>query len=357
MLFNHRVLFAAQELEKSAMNTNTSTFYLLIALIVVLMIAIIILAGAIVNVSSSKTAITKLTKKTGTAILIGALILPEQLHAAELALVITQKQLLPLIAVVLFLSLIVLFLASTLKNILRELSNEAIPETPAISKFTASLTEAVPISEEETIMTDHVYDGIRELDNVLPPWWKYMFYLTIVFSVVYFIQYHMAGSGNIMEDEYNAELAAAAKLKAQLQEVNTEDAATINEDNAIQLTDAEDLSRGKMIYEVNCASCHHKNGGGGVGPNLTDEYWLHGGGINNIFSTIKYGVPEKGMIAWQSVLKADDIQRIASYIMSLSGTQPEGGKAPQGDVYKPEPLAPDSTNTTALNDTLNTAVE
>jgi cytochrome c oxidase cbb3-type subunit 3 len=198
-------------------------------------------------------------------------------------------------------------------------------------RLNKKLTDAVPIEEEGVVMTDHEYDGIRELDNNLPPWWKYGFYLTIVFSLVYLISYHVTRSSPLQLKEYQTELAEAEASKAsQLKSV----AASVDENTVTTLTDPAIIASGMEIFKGNCASCHGQSGEGGVGPNLTDEFWINGGGINNIFKVIKYGVPAKGMISWQQALKPEAIQKVASYIVTLAGTKPANAKAPQGEIWK-----------------------
>lgn len=199
-----------------------------------------------------------------------------------------------------------------------------------LSKVINRLTGSVPVAKEEDIMLDHDYDGIKELDNNLPPWWKWGFYATIVFSFVYLIGYHVTGTGKLQLEEYNDELAEAAKAKEERMKNSAEN---ITEDNVTMLTDAGELGKGKDIYEKNCAACHAPDGGGMVGPNLTDEYWLHGGGIRNIFKTVTYGVPAKGMISWQSQLSPKQIQEVSSFVWGLQGTKPAAPKEPQGDKW------------------------
>ena len=198
-------------------------------------------------------------------------------------------------------------------------------------RLNKKLTDAVPIEEEGVVMTDHEYDGIRELDNNLPPWWKYGFYLTIVFSLVYLISYHVTRSSPLQLKEYQTELAEAEASKAsQLKSV----AASVDENTVTPLPAPAIIASGMEIFKGNCASCHGQSGEGGVGPNLTDEFWINGGGINNIFKVIKYGVPAKGMISWQQALKPEAIQKVASYIVTLAGTKPANAKAPQGEIWK-----------------------
>ncbi|HPQ07979.1 MAG TPA: cbb3-type cytochrome c oxidase N-terminal domain-containing protein [Bacteroidia bacterium] len=206
------------------------------------------------------------------------------------------------------------------------------------------LTKAVPVEKEAAIQFEHEYDGIRELDNVLPPWWVWMFYTTIIFSVVYLIHYHISpikalekigfvGPGVGQEELYKMEMEQAEKEK---QAYLAQMANKVNEENVTALTDENEIKQGKEVYMTNCVTCHGKEAQGGAGPNLTDDYWLHGGGIKNIFKTIKYGVPEKGMIAWESQLSPKQIQQVASFILTLRGTNPPGAKEPQGELWKEE---------------------
>ncbi|MEL6671678.1 MAG: cbb3-type cytochrome c oxidase N-terminal domain-containing protein [Bacteroidota bacterium] len=208
------------------------------------------------------------------------------------------------------------------------------------------MTDAVPIAQEASIDMGHDYDGIRELDNNLPPWWKYGFYLTIVISVVYIYVYHIQSDWS-SAGEYEAEMAEAAEIKARyLERV----ANMVNENSATVLTAQADLAEGKSIYEVNCVPCHGTQGEGGIGPNFADAYWIHGGDVKDLFKTIKYGVPEKGMIAWQDQLKPKEIQQLASYILEFQGTNPAGAKGPEGELYVPpvDSLQVDTTQV-ALN--------
>jgi cytochrome c oxidase cbb3-type subunit 3 len=209
------------------------------------------------------------------------------------------------------------------------------------------LNDSVAIEKEEDIMLDHNYDGIRELDNNLPPWWKYGFYVTIVFAVVYLIHFHVINTGKLQLGEYEDQLTEA---KLQLAEYKKKAANLIDENNATLLTDGVSLASGKSIFLDNCAACHGRAGEGGVGPNLTDDYWLHEGGIRNIFKTIKYGWPEKGMKSWQQDLGAKQIHEVASYIRSLRGTNPANPKEKQGELYR-EITGSDSTKTAGLDST------
>ncbi|WP_245553803.1 cbb3-type cytochrome c oxidase N-terminal domain-containing protein [Cytophaga aurantiaca] len=200
---------------------------------------------------------------------------------------------------------------------------------PALKGFMQKLTDTVPIEKEEEILMDHVYDGIRELDNNLPPWWKYLFYATIVFGFGYIYYYHFTGTDRLQIGEYNQELLVA---ETEMVEYRKHAANSIDESN-VKMSDEAGIKEGYTLFQENCIACHGKTGGGGVGPNLTDEYWLHGGGLSDVFKTIKYGVPQKGMISWKSQLSPLNMQQLTSYIMSLKGTNPEKAKAPQGELY------------------------
>ncbi len=212
---------------------------------------------------------------------------------------------------------------------------EYVPEPSWWSRFDREvLTGAVPIEKENTIVLDHNYDGIRELDNHLPPWWKALFYGCIIWGIGYLIVYHVGGWLPLQTDEYQAEVAAAevqiAKYKASQP---TEAAVDVS---AMEYSDDADIiAAGKKIFDGQCASCHLADGGGMIGPNLVDEYWLHGGGIQDIYTTIEVGVPEKGMISWKGVLSPEQIKEVSFYIMSIRGTTPANPKAPQGEKYVP----------------------
>lgn len=199
--------------------------------------------------------------------------------------------------------------------------------------FTQVLTDAVPVEREEEIMLDHEYDGIRELDNNLPPWWVWMFYATIIYAFVYLIYYHVLPYGENQEEEYLSEMRAA-ELEKEAYMATAKN--LIDEISVEYLGDAADLAAGKAIYDGNCMACHAPDGGGGVGPNLTDEYWLHGGSIKDIFRVVKYGVPTKGMIAWESQLSPLQMAQVSSYIKDFGGTTPAAPKEPQGDLWRPD---------------------
>jgi len=200
--------------------------------------------------------------------------------------------------------------------------------------------DVVPVEREHEILKDHAFDGIRELDNSLPPWWVNLFILCVIWAGIFMFYYHFGGGGPNQYEYYEREMEQAKKKQA-IAIAGQSNA--VDESNVIALTDASSLGEGELIYKASCAACHGQAGEGGVGPNMTDPYWLHGGGIKNIFRVIKYGVPEKGMIAWSAQLKPGDMQKVASYILTMEGTNPPNAKGPQGDVWKEEAPAADST--------------
>lgn len=187
-----------------------------------------------------------------------------------------------------------------------------------------------PMEEEHEIILDHNYDGIKELDNTLPPWWVYMFYATIVFGVVYLARYHVFGGAD-QAMEYNKAVAEAEIAIAEYKKT-AKDLVDVN--TVVLLTDASDLSAGKGIFTTNCVACHMADGGGGIGPNLTDQHWILGGGIKNVFKTVSEGGRAgKGMIPWKTVLKPVEMAQVSSYILSLQGTTPANPKEAEGDIW------------------------
>ncbi len=231
---------------------------------------------------------------------------------------------------------------------INRIRQELMPEKARVQSFDFArwwskvdkklFTKAVPIEKEADIMLDHEYDGIRELDNSLPPWWKYGFVITIVISVVYMMHFHVLGSGKNPTEEYAAELQNA-KLKLEAYEAKNKDKV---DENNIQLSDAGGIASGKDIFQQMCWACHGKMGEGGAGPNLTDDYWLHKGSLTDIYKSIKTGYPDKGMQSWEKQYSPKQIAELASYIKSLKGTNPANAKAAQGDLYNEAGALPDS---------------
>lgn len=237
--------------------------------------------------------------------------------------------------------LVTLFALRTFLNLARPAA-EKKAEVSLWQNFMKKMTMATPLDREHEVMTDHEYDGIKELDNRLPPWWLWGFYFTIFFAVVYLLYFHVLGYGKSSAQEYEAEMIQA-KDKAALYLASLEN--NIDESNVEVTTEAAELAEAKGLYMQYCVACHGQAGEGGVGPNLTDAYWIHGGDVKAIFKTIKYGVPQKGMISWQNQLTPKQMQQMSSFILTLQGTNPENAKEPQGTLFTTEAAPADSTTT------------
>ena len=186
------------------------------------------------------------------------------------------------------------------------------------------------IEDEGQLLLDHDYDGIKELDNNLPPWWVYLFYGCIIFAVVYLVRFEIMGGDN-QEMELKKEMAEAqidiAEYKKTAPDLMDENTVTV-------LTAPADLAAGKAIFTANCIACHRADAGGQIGPNLTDDNWILGGGIKNVFHTLVNGGRDgKGMISWKATLKPKQMQEVASYVLSLKGSNPVNPKAPDGEIW------------------------
>ncbi len=263
----------------------------------------------------------------------------------------------PVVLLFLFLVLLILIaieaIIGALENImLQKLDDEAkarfLAEKENTYKFTwlketyIKLLGQKPLEEEGEIILDHNYDGIKELDNNLPPWWLYGFYISIIFGAIYLLKYHVF-NGDTQIDELQTELAEA-KVAIEKYKATAKDLVDYN--TVEVLVDAADLKAGQSIYETNCVACHKADGGGGIGPNLTDEYWILGGGIKNVFKTISEGGRSgKGMIAWKQNLKPYEIAQVASYVLQFQGTTPNEPKEAQGDLWTTDEMKAEDLET------------
>ena len=336
-------------------------------LAVLLMIMIIVLAFVIWGMGQVLTALGRqlINKnkaaasniKSGVLLAVGALLL--QVSFAQDAAPAAVAQQLPnygglsaaayymLLTVITMELVVILFLAFSIRRMYTELLPEKIkPKTEGSklavwwAKLDSKLfTKAVAVEKEADILLDHDYDGIKELDNSLPPWWKYGFYITIGIACIYLLNFHVLGIGLNPTEEYQAEMEKA-RIAIEKYEANNKD--RIDENN-VPMADAAGIEAGRRLFEANCIACHLKDGGGSVGPNLTDNYWIHKGSLNDIYNTIKIGYPDKGMQSWSSQFTAKEISFLAGYIKTLVGTKPAVGKEQQGEFYVDE-VIPDSAS-------------
>ncbi len=222
------------------------------------------------------------------------------------------------------------------------------------------------MADQNVPMLDHEYDGIRELDNDLPRWWLWLFVLTVIWGVLYLVYYHVLGVGYLSGDEYLREMnpnyarvegrhdrllgilpeyhspfydpvrdQLVSEPQARPTMAYVEQSRETDTSTYIALTDEGAIKAGLTIFQTKCATCHGKLGEGGIGPNLTDDYWLHGAGISNIYKTVKYGVPAKGMLSWRLEMPPQQMLQVASFVMTMHGSNPPNAKAPQGELVKP----------------------
>lgn len=259
---------------------------------------------------------------------------------------LTSDQFWILSSVIIIEILAILFMARSIRSLYKEFLPEKLKAEKSRYNWAALwnridkkfLTKAKPVEQEADILLDHNYDGIKELDNALPPWWKYGFIVSIVAAFIYMLNFHVIGSGKNPDQEYQSEMARAEQKMAEYHEKNKDN---IDENNIV-MSDATGIANGKTIFTQTCFPCHGKLGEGGVGPNLTDDYWLHGGKLGEIYNTIKNGYADKGMQSWKTQFTPKQISEIASYIKTLRGTNPPAGKAPQGDLFSDTPQKTDS---------------
>jgi cytochrome c oxidase cbb3-type subunit 3 len=352
----------AQEAHATTSNSyfSNALFNALVVVIILLLVLVAVIAGVIKNVAVSDYYKNKLKEKKNTSstarktagMIALFMVMNVAMGAQEKVAVAKDEWLIggldmftfyAMVAIILFEISFLAVLLNILKGLLKAEPKEEVAgaetstvqkpvEKTILDKFNAS----VEIEKEEEIMLGHNYDGIRELDNNLPPWWKYGFALTVVIAIIYLTHYHIAKTGDLQGAEYNKEMA---KAKFDVDEYLKTSANNVDETTVKLLDKAEDIEAGKQTFIANCVACHGKLANGklgendGAGPNLTDNYWLHGGGIAEIFKSIKYGWTDKGMKSWKEDLSPVQIAQIASYIKSLKGSAPTG-KAPQGDLYQ-----------------------
>lgn len=222
-----------------------------------------------------------------------------------------------------------------------EEQKEVEEQAPSMfSKLWMSWNDLKPMEKEEEILLDHNYDGIKELDNHLPPWWKGLFYATIIYAIGYILIFHVFKTSPLQEEKYELEIAAAEALKTSREADLVID---FDENSVTKTTNPEELADGQKFYDAQCAVCHKVDGGGLAGPNLTDPYWKHGGAMTDIYKVIKNGVANTAMISWESQLNPVRMRNVASYVMTLQGTNPPGALGPDGELYE-EPAEEEMEN-------------
>jgi len=316
-------------------------FLTLVSVMIVLALLIGVLGGVIVNLIKYKFNLGQKGKKIAGILLLTSLLFEGQnLLAASQSIAGIHPTSFWLIVTVIIAELFVIswFILVIYRIFEKEKVAKVVADAKALkvkkeswfSIFWAKINDRAEIEKEKDILLDHDYDGIQELDNNLPPWWKYGFYLTIVTAFAYIGYYHFLGGPN-QEQELERKIIKAEK---EIAEYMANQKNLIDETSVTFLSGKEDLIKGREMFLSKCKVCHGEEGqGSGIAPNLTDEYWIHGGSIRDIFSTIKYGVTGKGMQSWKNEFSALEIAQITSFIKSLQGTNPANAWEPQGDKY------------------------
>jgi cytochrome c oxidase cbb3-type subunit III len=334
---------------------NLSTFYLLIGTIAGLLITIIILSQSILNLVKSNYFKNRLAAKkdkegngglTSTALslllIVGTVMLSNSSFALTFSapgesteptpwLKVENSDIYFLVVINIILLGIIVYLKSMFNKLVALVKTEKQKEKEVVAaplkKINQVLTDVVPIEEEHKILLDHEYDGIRELDNNLPPWWVWGFFATIVFAIIYLFNYHIFETGDLQYKAYEKEMKKAdAEVKAYLSKM----AMNVDETNVTLLTEGGEIAKGKALFDANCVACHNSKGEGNIGPNLTDKNWIYGFDIKEVFKTIKLGTAN-GMPEHNSKFNPIQLQQVASYVLNLPETK---GKAPQGDIIK-----------------------
>lgn len=232
--------------------------------------------------------------------------------------------------------------------------NDPSYEAKAKQSLWGRIFQVSHTSTDKEKMLEHQYDDIQELDNPIPGWFMTLFYGTVVFGIVYWINYQVIDGGKPQNEEYVAQIEQA-KLDYEIYLKTAGD--KINAETVTLLADKDAIAKGQELFAKNCVACHGKLAEGtSIAPNLTDEYWLHGGGVKNVFKTITDGVELKGMKSWKKDFSPVQIQQIASYVLSLQGSKPANAKEPQGEKWMDGGAAPaapaDSTSKDSTSTTL-----
>jgi len=343
----------------------------LIILMIILLIIIAVLASILIGAAEVKLKKTKQAAETVAASLTVIFLLsgnslfaqnntPAQVTTASATTIAgLSSTTFYIIASVIFLELLtILVLIFNIKSLLKtekkklvEARTQSVEGKRMKISWWDKINRLRPAAQEADLDMGHEYDGIRELNNRLPPWWLYGFYVSIVIAGIYLWRYHVSHSAPSSKQEFEMAVTEGDKAVEQYLKIKGDN---VDENNVTQLTDAADIEAGKAIFTnpANCVPCHRADAGGVVGPNLTDDYWLYGGSIKDVFKTIKYGT-EKGMKSWKDDLSAKQMAQVASYVKSLHGTHPPNPKEQQGDLYKDElTTKPAGDSLKLINDSL-----
>ena len=328
------------------------TAQLLVGIIVALLLVIVLLVYVVTGAAELYLERYKETKQSSGKIGVWLLLVTSSMMAVPAMAQDQSQAVVPelsstslntLIAVIILELGVIFYLLINLRSLLSK-DKEVVKSTKPSFSFAAwwdQINRFRPVQEEANIDLGHDYDGIRELDNRLPPWWLYGFYACIVFAGVYLWRYHVSHNGALSAEEYQIAVTKAAEAK---EAYLAKAANKVDETTVVYQSSSDYLAGGQKIFVTACAPCHLADGGGSVGPNLTDDYFLHGNDIKDIFKTIKYGYPEKGMKSWQDDYTPAQIAQLSSYVKSLHGTKPSKPKEPQGTLIESkEPAAVDSS--------------
>ncbi|MES2588789.1 MAG: cbb3-type cytochrome c oxidase N-terminal domain-containing protein [Bacteroidota bacterium] len=337
----------AEIIYKPNYKDNLDLFYLLLFGIFIQLLAILIISNTIISLVKSDFFKTRLENKSKNIIKVIVVILtfgfiatqntslalhftsPGESTEPTLWLLVENSDIYFLIAINVILLCILIYLRNMFKDFLKMVKpeKEKVKEIPITKKLNTILVDAVPIEEESKIMLHHEYDGIRELDNNLPPWWVWMFIATIVFAFAYLINYHVLKTSDLQIKAYEKDIKKSDReVKAYLSKM----AMNVDETNATVLTEASDISAGKSIFQTNCVTCHNPKGEGNIGPNLTDKSWIYGFDVKDVFKTIKLGTAN-GMPEHNSKLNPIQIQQVSSFVLQLQETK---GKEAQGNFIE-----------------------
>lgn len=355
---------SAQTKSSAVMSDASLLRYTIAGVILLFVMMIAVLAGAI-KVAAKNYRDEKINARKKTLLMISGIFLlsqwPSKLFAQDAAASSTNEwthhimnnwdfYFLLLIVLVLFIAVIVmvrvLFVLMGIKKL--EAAEEAAGRGQKVRSWFQRLNETVAIEDEASIDLNHDYDGIRELDNKVPSWWTWGFYLFILFAVVYLYRFMVSGS---MPNQYQ-ELAMQNEDAERAKAIYLKNSANNIDENNVVMLGTDGIAEGAKIYAKNCVACHGDKGQGGVGPNMTDDYWIHKGGIKDIFYSVKYGWQEKGMKSWKDDLSPEQMAQVSSFLKSLRGTNPPAPKAPQGELYVEEGTPTNATNTAPIQDSV-----